>query len=153
MKLISIKISLCVLAATSLLLVTACERKDTNMPKVFRAVAKFNGQFNAGRFHDMYTNADSKLHDSISENDFVAKLGELRQQNGEIQESNINGIQGMTWLQRLFPETKSTRSIGISNKCSNGRIQEFFDFDVRGDEAKVTNFDTDMDSFNNKTSR
>lgn len=148
MKLSGIKISLCVLAATSLLLVTACERKDTNMPKVFRAVAKFNTQFNAGNFQEAYTNADSRLRGSISEDVFVAKLNELRQQCGRILESGMDGFNDLTWWQRRFPELKLTRFIGIGNKCANGRLQEFFEWDVSGDEAKLIKFDTDPTSFN-----
>ena len=134
----------------SLSLANACTRNDPNIPKVGKAVRRFNDHFNASQFHEIYSEADQRLRNSIGEVEFTSKLSELFQRHGQIQTSSINGFEDMTRWQRLFPESKPTRFIGFYNHCSVGGFQALFEFDVTGEEAKLLEFDTDIDEHNKK---
>jgi hypothetical protein len=129
------------------LLSSACA-KDTNLSKVFAAVRTFHSQFNAGRFHDMYANADARLRASISEDDFVAKLSSLRQSHGQIRDSGINGFEDFSQWQRIFPNAKPVRFVGFYNHCEQDGFQEFFQWDVQGNEAKLVTYENDLDDSN-----
>ncbi len=126
----------------------SCSRKDPNIPKVDKAIRLFNGRFNAARFHEIYSDADPRFQQSVSEVDFTQKLSGFLGEHGPIQNSNINGFEGMTRWQRMFPESKPTRFIGIYSKCKNGGFQEFFEFDVTGNDAKLLKFGTDLSDLN-----
>ena len=134
----------------SLSLTNACTRKDPNIPKVGKAVRTFNDHFNASEFHEIYSEADPRLRDSVGEVEFTSKLSDLFQQHGQIQTSSINGIEDMTRWQRLFPESKPTRFIGFYNHCSVGGFQTLFQFEVTGEDAKLLEFDTDVDEHNKR---
>jgi len=133
-----------VITATSI----SCHRRDPYIAKVDAGVRLFNGRFNAGRFHDIYANADPRFQQTISEDEFTNKLSSLFQEHGPIESSGLNGIDGMTRWQRLFPETKRTRFIGVYNHCKTGGFQEFFTFDIVNDEAKLLGFGTSIEELN-----
>lgn len=126
----------------------SCHRRDPNIPKVDAAVRLFNGRFNAGRFHEMYANADPRFQQTVTEDEFTMKLSGLLQEHGPIESSGMNGFEGMTRWQRLFPETKRTRFIGVYNHCKTGGFQEFFTFEVVNDEAKLLGFGTSIEELN-----
>ncbi len=128
----------------------SCNRRDPNIPKVDAAVRLFNGRFNAGRFHEIYANADPRFQQSVSEGDLTIKLAALLKEHGPIESSGINGIDGMTRWQRLFPESKPTRFIGVYSRCKTGGFQEFFNFNVIGEEARLIEFGTSLEELNNK---
>jgi hypothetical protein len=128
----------------------SCSRKDPNIPKVDAAVRLFNGRFNAGRFHEIYANADPRFKQSVSEEELATKLTGLLQEHGPIQSSGMNGFESMTRWQRMFPESKPTRFIGVYNHCRSEGFQELFTFDVTGDEAKLLAFETSIEDANRK---
>jgi hypothetical protein len=128
----------------------SCDRRDPNIPKVDAAVRLFNGRFNAGRFQEIYSNADPRFQKSITEDEFTAKLAGLLEEHGPIHSSGMNGFEGMTRWQKLFPETKPTRFIGVYNHCTSGGFQELFTFDVTGLEAKLLVFETSIEDANRK---
>src|SRR5216684_4085154 len=139
------------IAVTGLIcLVSSCTRKDPNIPKVVNASRTFNERFNSARFHEIYSDADPRFQHSISEAEFTSKLNELLQQHGLIEKTSVNGFDEMTRWERLFPESKPTRFVGYYNHCQNGGFQELFQFDVTGEEAKLLDFDTDIDEHNKK---
>jgi len=129
---------------------TSCNRKDPNIPKVDSAIRLFNGRFNAARFREIYLDADPRFRQSVGESEFTSKLALLLQEHGPIRESNINGFEGLTRWQRMFPEFRPSRSIAIFSKCDNGGFQELFVFDVTGQEAKLVEFETDINDHNKK---
>ena len=135
------------LTITGLLFGSGC--KDTNLQKVRRDVIKFNVQYNAGQFQEMYSDAAPKFRGAISEQDFLSKMEALRQQYGEIKESKLIGFEEMSWLHRRFRNLKSPRFIGYNSRCDNGWMQEFFAWDVRADEAKLIWFESNIVAFNN----
>jgi hypothetical protein len=139
-------VMIAVIIATSI----SCHRKDPNIPKVDAAINLFNGRFNASRFHEIYANADPSFQKSVSEEEFTAKLAGLLQEHGPIESSGINGFEGMTRWQRLFPESKPTRFIGVYSRCKTGGFQEFFTFNVTGDEARLLEFGTSIEELNRK---
>ena len=110
----------------------------------------FNGRFNAGLFHEIYQAADPRFQQSVREADFTVKLEGLFQEHGPIQSSGVNGIEGMTRWQRMFPEFKPTRFIGVYSKCKSGGFEELFTFDVTGNEAKLLEFYTSIEEANRK---
>jgi hypothetical protein len=126
----------------------SCDRRDPNLPKVAAAIRKFNGRFNAGQFQEIYADADSRFQQSVSENDFKKKVGGLLQEHGPIQSTSVNGFEDMTRWQRLFPETKPTRFLGVYSHCRDGGFQELFEFDVTGEEAKLLKFNTSIEDAN-----
>lgn len=129
---------------------SSCNRKDPNIQKVDAAISLFNGRYNLGRFHDIYANADPRFQESVSEDEFTKKLAGLLQEHGPIQSSGVNGVQGMTRWQRIFPESLPTRSLGVYNDGTNGGFQELFTFDVTGNEAKLLEFETSIEDANRK---
>lgn len=128
----------------------SCNRRDPNIPKVDAAVRLFNGRFNAGRFHEIYVNADPSFQQSVSEEELTAKLAGLLQEHGPIESSGRNGFEGMTRWQRLFPESKPTRFIGVYSRCKSGGFQQLFTFNVTGAEAKLLEFETSIEDANRK---
>ena len=134
----------------SLGLANACTRNDPNIPKVAKAARAFDDHFNASQFHEIYSEADPRLRNSVGEVEFTSTLSDLLQRHGQIQTSSINGFDDMTRWQRFFPESKPTRFIGFYNHCSVGGFQALFVFDVTGEEAKLLEFDTDIDEHNRK---
>ena len=129
---------------------TSCHRRDPNIRKVDAAVRLFNGRFNGARFHEIYASADSRFQQSVSEEKLTTKLEGLLKEHGQIQSTGINGFEDMTRWQRLFPETKPTRFIGVYNHCDRGGFQELFTFDVTGEEAKLLEFETSVEDANRK---
>lgn len=149
------------LAFCLLLLSVACAGKDTNTLKVHQGITQFHARYNDKRFVEIYRSADARLRDSISETDFVSKLTELRKHCGEIHEPRVSAFEEQTWWQRFAPNMKPTRFAGLSSKCSrlagsgvehlfvdNGRLQELFLWDVRGEVAQLVKFETDLNAFN-----
>lgn len=128
----------------------SCERADPNIPKVDAAVRLFNGRFNAGRFYDIYASTDPRFQRGESEEEFTTKLASLLEEHGPIQSTALNGFEGETRWQRLFPELKPTRFIGVYNRCANGGFQELFTFDVTGNEARLLEFATSIEEANRK---
>jgi len=126
----------------------SCNRRDPNLPKVAAAIRKFNGRFNSGRFEEIYADADSGFQQTVTEDDFKKKVGSLLQEHGPIQSTSVNGFEDMTRWQRLFPETKPTRFLGVYSHCRDGGFQELFEFDVTGEEAKLLKFDTSIEDAN-----
>ncbi len=126
----------------------SCNRRDPNLPKVTAAIRKFNGRFNAGQFQEIYADADPRFKRSVSEEDFKKKVGSLLQEHGPIQSASVNGFEDMTRWQRLFPETKPKRFLGVYCHCRDGAFQELFEFDVTGEEAKLLKFDTSIEDAN-----
>jgi hypothetical protein len=128
----------------------ACNRRDEDGGKVVKAAKTFNDRFNASQFHEIYIDADPRLRNSVSEVDFTAKLSDLRRQHGSIDSSSVNGFEGKTFWDRVLPRSKSTRFIGYYNHCTSGGFQSLFVFDITGDQAKLVEFDTDIDEHNRK---
>jgi hypothetical protein len=128
----------------------SCNRRDPNIPKVDAAVRVFNGRFNVGRFHEIYATADPRFQQSVSEEDFTIKLAGLLQEHGPIESSGMNGFESMTRWERLFPESKAKRFIGVYSRCKSGGFQELFTFDVTGKEAKLLEFDTSIEDANRR---
>ena len=142
----------CVSVAVAALVCTSisCSRKDSNIPKVVSAIKVFNLRFNAGQFHEIYASADPRFRASITESDFAMKLSDLRREHGPIHESNITGFEDLSRWQRLLPEFRPTRFIGMYSRCKEGGFQELFKFDVTGDEAKLLEFETSIEDANRK---
>jgi len=141
--------SVLLIAAISVLSIS-CNRRDPNIPKVDAAVRRFNSRFNAGRFDEIYANADPRFQQSIKEDEFTAKLAGLLQDHGPIESSGINGFEDLTRWQRLFPESRPTRFIGVYSHCKSGGFQELFKFDVTGDEGRLLEFETSIEEANRK---
>ena len=74
----------------------------------------------------------------------------MLQEHGAIQTAGVNGIEGMTRWQKLFPETKPTRFIGYYFHCKGGGFQGLFTFDVTGDEARLLSFETSIEDANRR---
>jgi hypothetical protein len=141
--------AICFAAMFGLLaLAGACNRRNVNAPKIKKAVTSFNDRFNSSEFHEIYVATDERLRKSVSESEFSSKLSELRRLHGPIQSSTVNGFQAPTRWDRFFPP--STEFIGYYNHCSDGGFQSLFIFDVTGEEAKLVEFDTDIDEHNKK---
>jgi hypothetical protein len=126
----------------------ACIRRNVSAGKVTAAVKRFNDRFNSSEFHEIYIDADERFRKSVSEADFILKLSELRRQHGPIQSSNVNGFQEEKGWHRLFPP--ATEFIGYYNHCSAGGFQSLFVFDITGEEAKLVEFETDINDHNKK---
>ena len=139
-----------VLIALVCVISTSCTRRDQNLRKVVVAAQFFINRFNVGRFDDIYAKADPRFQKSVSEEQFSRKLAGLLQEHGAIQSAGVNGIEGMTRWQRLFPETKRTRFIGYYFHCKDGGFQGLFTFDVAGDEARLLSFETSIEEANRK---
>jgi hypothetical protein len=137
-----------VLIAAVSTVAVGCTRRDPNVPKVDAALVLFNDRFNAGQFHKIYQAADSRFQQSVNEADFTTKLAGLLKEHGQIQSSGLNGIEGMTRWQKLFPESKPTRFVGYYSQCKSGGFQELFTFDVTGDDAKLLEFYTSVEDAN-----
>lgn|GEM_PF-5530618 len=140
----------CIVMIAAAAMSISCSRRDPYIQKVDAAVRLFNDRFNAGQFHEIYADADPRFQQFVHEDEFTGKLESLFQEHGPIQSSGMNGFEDKTRWQRIFPEFKPTRFIGVYSKCKSGSFQELFTFDVTGNDAKLLEFYTSIEEANRK---
>jgi hypothetical protein len=98
------------------------------------AVAKFHEQFNAGQYHEIYTQGDEEFRKTTSEQDVVNLLEVVRRKLGTTKTSSQQGwyvnATTMGTMVTLTYETEFTEGKGI----------EQFVFRVSGDRAALYNY-------------
>ena len=97
-------------------------------------VAQFHNQYNAGRFHEIYSQADEEFRKSTSEPDFVAFLEALRRKLGTVNQSNQAG-----WHVNATP-VGTMVTLASNVEFSEGKGMEQFVFRISGDKAMLYNY-------------
>ncbi len=99
-----------------------------------RAVEQFHGQFNAGRYHEIYTQSDEGFRNSTSEADTVALFEAVRRKLGTVKHAEQT-----TW--RVNATTGGSLIVlAYMVEYSEGKATEEFVFQVRGDKALLLNY-------------
>jgi hypothetical protein len=98
------------------------------------AVVQFHNQFNAGKFHDIYAQADDEFKKSASEADFVTLLEAVHRKLGTVKQSNPTG-----WGVNATPMGTIAR-LSYEVEFSEGKGTEDFVFHVSGDKATLYHY-------------
>jgi len=99
-----------------------------------RAVDQFHNQFNAGQYHEIYTQSDEGFRKSTSEADTVALFEAVRRKLGTVKNANQT-----TWHVNTTP-TGTVITLAYDVEYSEGKGIEQFVFQVRGDKALLFNY-------------
>ena len=98
------------------------------------AVVKFHDQFNAGKYHEIYENADDGFKKSVSESDFVGLLEAVKRKLGTIKQAH-----SASWgVNTTAMGTMATLSYDVD--FSEGKGSEQFVFRISGDNALLYNY-------------
>ena len=102
-----------------------------------RAVDQFHNQFNAGQYHEIYTQSDEGFRKSTSEADTVALFEAVRRKLGTVKNANQT-----TWHVNTTPAGPAGTVITLAYdvEYSEGKGIEQFVFQVRGDKALLRNY-------------
>ncbi len=118
---------------TLLLVVSSCSfTKSKEIGE--RAVAQFHDQFNAGKYHEIYSQSDEGFRKSTSEADTVALFDAVRRKLG-----TVKNAKQTTWYVNATPAgTKIT--LGYDVDFTDGKATEQFVCQVNGDKASLFNY-------------
>ena len=129
--------------ATLLVLITSCSaRKNKGIAE--RAVEHFHDQFNAERYHDIYTQADKEFRKTIvgwneGEKEALAWFDTVHRKLGTVKTANET---------KWNVDTNVTRggkvvNLSYNTQFSEGNAQEHFMFFVHGDDARLATYSID----------
>lgn len=99
-----------------------------------RAVDQFHNQFNAGQYHEIYTQSDEGFQKSTNEANTVALFEAIRRKLGTVKNANQT-----TWHVNTTP-TGTLITLVYDVEYSEGKGTEQFVFQVRGDRALLYNY-------------
>jgi hypothetical protein len=99
-----------------------------------RAVVQFHSQFNAGQYHDIYSQTDEGFQKASSEPDTIALFEAIRRKLGTVKNSNQVG-----WHVNATPMGTMV-SLAYEVEFSEGKGTEQFVFRVSGDKASLFNY-------------
>ena len=99
-----------------------------------RAVDQFHNQFNAGQYHEIYTQSDEGFRKSTSEADTVALFEAVHRKLGTVKNANQTN-----WHVNATP-TGTLITLVYDVEYSEGKGIEQFVFQVRGDKALLFNY-------------
>lgn len=98
------------------------------------AVVKFHDQFNAGKYHEIYEQADDGFRKAATEDDFVALLEAVHRKLGTVKQAHSSG-----WgINTTLAGTMATLSYEID--FSEGKGNEQFVFHISGDKAALYHY-------------
>jgi hypothetical protein len=98
------------------------------------AVIKFHNQYNAGQFHEIYSQADEGFKKEVNEPEFTSLLEAVRRKLGNVKQANPArwGINATT--------TGTMATLGYEVEFSEGKGEEQFVFHVSGDKALLYHY-------------
>ena len=98
------------------------------------AVVKFHDQFNAGKFQEIYSQADEGFKKSVSEDDFIAMLEGVQRKLGMVREDHST-----SWgVNTTSAGTMAT--LGYDVDFTAGKGSEKFIFHIDGDKALLYHY-------------
>jgi hypothetical protein len=97
-------------------------------------VVQFHNQFNAGQYHDIYSQTDEGFQKASSEPDTIALFEAIRRKLGTVKNSNQVG-----WHVNATPMGTMV-SLAYEVEFSEGKGTEQFVFRVSGDKASLFNY-------------
>jgi hypothetical protein len=98
------------------------------------AVVKFPDQFNAGKYQEIYAQADEGFKKSASEDDFVPLLEAVQRKLGTVKETHSS-----SWgVNTTTAGTMATLSYDVD--FSEGKGSEQFIFHISGDKALLYHY-------------
>ena len=98
------------------------------------SVERFHSQYNAGRFSEIYSQADDQFKKSTTEADFMALLTALNRKLGTVKQSSQAG-----WGVNATPMgTMATLNYEVD--FSEGKGTEQFVFHISGDKAMLVGY-------------
>lgn len=98
------------------------------------AVVRFHEQFNAGKFHEIYSETDSEFKKVSSETEFVTLLEAVRRKLGNVNQSHQSG-----WRVNTTPMgTVATLSYDV--EFGEGKGTETFSFHISGNTATLYSY-------------
>lgn len=138
------KWSLLILNLMVLVSMSGCNMYDKAGGNAFDASNDFFTKFNSGRFSSIYEESDIKFRESISENDFVAKLRGIQEKCGEIGSRLASKYETATRLEKIFPSLKKTRSIEFIGKCEyGGQLKSHFKWYINNRERRLISYEAE----------
>lgn len=124
-----------ILVMVAVLLATATSCSLTKGKGIAEAAARqFHDRYNAGQFHEIYSETDEGFKKATSEADFTALLEALRRKLGTVKETNPAG-----WGVNATP-MGTMATLGYDVEFSEGKGQEQFVFRINGDKAMLFNY-------------
>jgi hypothetical protein len=116
-----------------LVLISACSLTKGKATAEAAAV-KFHNQFNAGKFQEIYAQADEGFKKSVSENDFIAMLEAVQRKLGMVREDHST-----SWA--VNTTTAGTMAtLGYDVDFTAGKASEEFVFHISGDQALLYHY-------------
>ena len=98
------------------------------------AVKKLHNQYNAGQYHEIYSQADEEFRKTVKEADFVNMLEHVHSKLGTVKQSNQDA-----W--HVNATTSGTAvTLGYDVVFSEGKGTEECIFRVSGDQAKLIGY-------------
>ena len=98
------------------------------------AVGRFHDRFNAGQFHEIYSQSDPELKKVATEEDFVALLDAVHRKLGTVKETHSSG-----WGVNATP-MGTMANLSYDVEFSDGKGSEQFVFHVSGDKATLAGY-------------
>jgi hypothetical protein len=93
------------------------------------AAVQFHNQFNAGKYKEIYDQADEGFRKAAKESDVIALFEAIRRKLGTVKQANQNG-----WGVNATP-TGTTVTLQYNTQFTEGDAAEQFVFLVSGDKA------------------
>lgn len=99
-----------------------------------QAVVQFHNQFNAGQYHQIYSQSDEGFRKATSEADTLAWFEAVRRKLGTVRNSNQTG-----WHVNATPNGTMV-TLAFDVEFSEGKATEQFVFHIAGDKALLLNY-------------
>jgi hypothetical protein len=141
------KVSLFFLISMVLFSLSSCNMydKDKVGGEAYDASLKFHDKVNSKLFKSIYAESDQRLRESISEDDFVAKLNNIHKTCGKADFHYVSKYEAATTLEKIFPSIKKTRTIESIAECENGgQLKSFFNWYINGKERKLISYEAEF---------
>src|SRR5262245_15345065 len=111
---------------------SACSMKSKQVAE--DAVKHLHDQYNAGQYHEIYSQADDEFRKTVKEADFVNMLEYVHSKLGTVKQSNQDA-----W--HVNATTSGTAvTLGYNVAFTEGKGTEECNFRVSGDQAKLTGY-------------
>ena len=132
-------------ALTAMALFTACSTYEETRQleaRIEASVDKFHAQLNAGRFGEIYSQADESLRGSESEESFTMRLAEVRGKTGVLSGKSIVIIdKGLGRDVRNLFSRQETISHTEHTACDAGHALERFEWKVRDGQVRLAGYE------------
>jgi len=129
---------ICILSILSAFVLSSCSASikpiyyDQEQAKAERAVIEFHRLLNEGKLEEIYFSLDEDALASITKNEFLTASKETIEKWGRVKSAKLSQA-------KVFPSPLQVKMI-YNVTFENGNGQEWFTWNIRGDEAKLMQY-------------